>query len=162
MRNREDTGAAVLFILLGLGYLWAASRYSVGEISNPGPGFMPRLAGIVVLILAAYLSVSSWMDRRAKRIGSAQKEPAAAQRRESVKPIQVTLILIAYLAVMNFLGFPLSTFGAIFFSSRFMGLEGWRKPILLGVGTVVISYHLFVLALDVPLPAGKIWGFVIA
>ena len=158
MRHREETGVAVLFILLGLGYLWAGSSYSVGEISDPGPGFMPRLAGIVVLILAGYLGISSWIGRRAGPIGPAQKEPAAAQCREFVKPLQVTLILIVYLAVMNFLGFALSTFLAIFFSSRFMGLEGWRKPILLSVCTVVIAHLLFVLALDVPLPAGKIWA----
>jgi hypothetical protein len=66
--------------------------------------------------------------------------------------------LILYVAAMNYLGFALSTFLAIFLNSRFMGLEGWRKPVFLGIGTVVLAQFLFVFALDVPLPVGVIWG----
>jgi hypothetical protein len=88
----------------------------------------------------------------------AQEEGAPPGWKEAVQVAKVMTTLILYVAAMHYLGFALSTFLAICLTSRFMGLEGWRKPAFLGVGTVVLAQLLFVLALDVPLPVGIIWG----
>jgi hypothetical protein len=156
MRKKEEIGVTILFILIGLTYLLAATQYSVGDISNLGPGFTPRLLGAVFLILSGYLLVTGLIGRRGKDGKKFQADPEPGSK-VSVQVALVTLILVLYVAVMNFIGFALSTFLAIIFCSRLMGLEGWRKPTLLSVGTVVLTLLLFVFFLDIPLPAGRIW-----
>jgi len=158
MGRKADRWAAVVLLLLGLGYFLAATRYPVGEISNPGPGLTPRLLGILFILLSGYLLLMSWLGPQKKTPQPTHEEGEAPGCKESVGVTRVTAILIIYVAAMNFLGFALSTFLAIFLSSRLMGLEGWRKPAFLGIGTVVLAQLLFVLALDVPLPVGVIWG----
>ena len=158
MRKKEEIGVTIFFILIGLTYLLAATRYSVGEISNLGPGFTPRLLGVVFLILSGYLLVTGLIGRQEEGGKKFQTDPEPGGNAFAQVAL-VTLILALYVAVMNFIGFALSTFLAVIFCSRFMGLEGWRKPALLGVGTVVLTLLLFVFFLDIPLPAGGIWGW---
>jgi hypothetical protein len=158
MEQKEDRRAAVVLFLLGLGYLVAATQYPIGEISNPGPGFTPRLLGIIFTILSGYLLVKSFIGSPKETRQPAQEEGAPPGCKEAVQVAKVMTTLILYVAAMHYLGFALSTFLAICLTSRFMGLEGWRKPAFLGVGTVVLAQLLFVLALDVPLPVGIIWG----
>jgi hypothetical protein len=158
MGRKGDRRAAVVLLLLGLGYLLAATQYPIGEISNPGPGFTPRLLGIVFTILSSYLLVKSFIGPPKETRQPAHDGEASPGCKEAVQVTKVMTTLILYVAAMNYLGFALSTFLAIFLNSRFMGLEGWRKPVFLGIGTVVLAQFLFVLALDVPLPVGVIWG----
>jgi len=158
MGRKGDRRAAVVLLLLGLGYLLAATQYPIGEISNPGPGFTPRLLGIVFTILSSYLLVKSFIGPPKETHQPAHDGEASPGCKEGVQVTKVMTTLILYVAAMNYLGFALSTLLAIFLNSRFMGLEGWRKPAFLGIGTVVLAQLLFVLALDVPLPVGVIWG----
>jgi len=155
VRNKAE-GIVTLFILIcGLGYFLAATQYSIGKLDSPGAGLMPRLLGIAFVLLSASLLVTNWFGRRS------EPPPSPAHRERSPKlktPLQVTVILILYVAAIPPLGFILSTFLAIFFTARFMGLEGWRKPVLLSLGTVAFAHLLFVLLLDVPLPVGALWG----
>ena len=153
MRNKAE-GIVTLFILLcGLGYFLAATQYSIGKLDSPGPGLMPRLLGIAFVLLSASLLVTNWLGRRS---GPA---PSPAHREQGLKtPLQVTVILVFYVAALQPLGFALSTFLAIFLAARCMGLEGWGKPVILSLGTVALAHLLFVWLLDVPLPAGAVWG----
>ena len=155
MRNKAE-GIVTLFILIcGLGYFLAATQYSIGKLDSPGPGLMPRLLGIAFVLLSASLLVTNWLGRRS----GPPPSPAHRERSLNLKtPLQITVILIFYVAALQPLGFALSTFLAIFFTARFMGLEEWRKPVMLSLGAVAFAHLLFVLLLDVPLPAGTIWG----
>lgn len=158
MRKKEEIGVTIFFILIGLVYLLTATQYSVGEISSIGPGFTPRLLGVVFLFLSGYLLVTSLIGRQREGGKKLQADPEPGSK-ASVQVALVTLILVLYVAVMNFIGFALATFLAIFFCSRLMGLEGWRKPTLLSVGTVALALLFFVFFLDIPLPMGEIWGW---
>jgi putative tricarboxylic transport membrane protein len=155
MGNKTEAAVAVILILCGLGYFLAATQYPIGEQDNPGPGLMPRLLGIAFVLLSASLLVTNWLGRRS---GPPLSPPHRGESLKLKTPLQVTVILIFYVAALQPLGFALSTFLAIFFTTRFMGLEEWRKPVLLSLGTVALAHLLFVLLLDVPLPVGAVRG----
>ncbi|MBI5968550.1 MAG: tripartite tricarboxylate transporter TctB family protein [Deltaproteobacteria bacterium] len=151
MGKKAEVWAAVLSLIWGLSYLLAAMQYPGGELGSPGPGLMPCLLGLVFMGLSAYLLVT---NLRSKRIGSADQGPQSLR----LGPLwQLIAILTAYLVAILPLGFAFSTFLAILFMSRLMGLEGWVKPTVLSLITVILAHLLFVLALDVPLPLGAIW-----
>jgi putative tricarboxylic transport membrane protein len=155
MRDKAEAMVTLLVIICGLGYFLAATQYPIGKLDSPGPGLMPRLLGIAFIFLSTSLLVTNWLGRRSG------PPPSPAHKEQSLKlktPLQVTVILIFYVAALQPFGFALSTFLAIFFTARFMGLEGWWKPVIISVGTVGLVHLLFVLLLDVPLPVGAIWG----
>lgn len=155
-RNKGEIGVAIFLLIGGLAYLLAAIQYPMGEWAAPGAGLMPRLLGWVFIGLSAYLlGLNLFSISKRQRAIEAQ----GAGIPPSLKvPLLLTAILILYWAALLPLGFFLSTFLAMVVLSRYLGLEGWIKPILLGFGTVILFYLLFMLALDVPLPTGTIWG----
>lgn len=155
MSRKAEWVVYLLLILIGALYFLAAVQYPVGEATNPGPGLMPRIIGIVIIGLAGYLLVAAWLGRE-----SQQEKPKEEEGRgqERCTPLWVTIILILYAASLNLLGFALGTFLTVFIVGKVMGLEGWKKSLVLSVGVVVCAQLLFGFALDVPLPKGAIWG----
>jgi len=155
MRNWGEIGAATLLLTGGLVYLLAAFQYPLGELAAPGPGLMPRLLGWIFIGLSAYLLGSNFY-KKLENQGNAEASKAEPSFSFKV-PLQLLIILILYWAALTTLGFSLSTFLAMVFLSRLLGLAGWVKPIILGISAVALANLLFALALDVPLPLGTIW-----
>jgi putative tricarboxylic transport membrane protein len=155
MSRKAEWIVYLLLILIGALYFFAAFQYSIGEATNPGPGLMPRIIGIVFVALAGYLLVGDGLGHK-----SQPEKPKEEQGRgrESHTPLWVTIILIVYTATLNLLGFALGSFLAVFILGKIMGLEGWKKSMVLSIGVIVCAQLLFGFALDVPLPKGAIWG----
>ena len=155
MPRKAEIGFFAFLTLGGFLYFLASTHYPVGEMTNPGPGLMPRLLGIVLIGLSAYLLVREWLGRKPKE----KKTRGEAEcRRETKTPLWVVLVLVLYVATLNFFGFPLATFFVVFAAGKIMGLEGWKAPLLFSLCVVACAQLLFGFALDVPLPTGAIWG----
>ena len=59
LRNKQDFWSGVMFILLGLGFAWKATSYSMGTAARMGPGYFPHWLGIIMAILGAVILLSS-------------------------------------------------------------------------------------------------------
>ena len=149
-RDKNNLIAGACLAVFGAYVITGASRVSYTSEVGPGPGFFPLWVGIGMVIFAAALMMFSFLP--------AKKQLAAASWRSALRA------LIGWLAVMV----AVFLFGRIGFSLSFILLTAFlicaldRRPIWLAVtvGVVLaVSFHLlFVLALDVSLPAGP-WGF---
>jgi hypothetical protein len=51
IKNLQDFLAGLLFLALGVGFGWAASRHALGSAADMGPGFVPLLLGLVLALL---------------------------------------------------------------------------------------------------------------
>jgi hypothetical protein len=51
LRNKQDFWSGVMFILLGLGFAWKATSYSMGTAARMGPGYFPHWLGIIIATL---------------------------------------------------------------------------------------------------------------
>ena len=123
----------------------------VSEV-GPGPGFFPLWLGIGLIIFASCLMLSSF--------------PAFIKQSPSDSPTWEASgrALAGWFGLMV----AIALFGPIGFSASFVVLTVFlivaldRRPFLLsvgvGIGLAAAFYLLFVIALDVPLPAGR-WGF---
>ena len=145
----------LLLVMTGALYLFAAFQYSVGEAMNPGPGMMPRILGVVFVVMAGCLLVMGWLSHKSQK-EKPNKEEAQGEKQYTI--LWVTMILIAYTAAMDFLGFATGSFLAVLGLGRVMGLEGWIRPIILSIVVAVCAQFLFGFVLDVPLPRGAIFG----
>lgn len=155
MSRKAEWVVYLLLILIGGLYFFAAFQYPIGEATNPGPGLMPRILGVVFVGLAGYLLVGAGLSHKSR-----QEKPLEAEGRgqETHTPLWVTIILLVYTATIDLLGFTVGSFLVVFILGKVMGLEGWKKAMVLSIGVVVCAQLLFGFALDVPLPKGVIWG----
>ena len=60
IRNPKDFYAGVLFMSFGLAALVIARSYPLGTAARMGPGYFPRVLGILLLGLGALLSLSGF------------------------------------------------------------------------------------------------------
>ena len=153
MGKKSELWMILLFLGFGILYLLAAVRYPMGDCLNPGPGLVPTLLALGFIGLSGYLLLARVMHARRRSQGEIEENGLGIKT-----PLQVVLVLAFYLLVLEPLGFIPCTFLAIWVISRIMGLEGWKKPILLSLGAVGAAFFIFSFLLDVPLPIGKVWG----
>ena len=66
LRNKQDFWSGVMFILLGLGFAWKATSYSMGTAARMGPGYFPHWLGIIMAILGAVVLLSSLRPKSQK------------------------------------------------------------------------------------------------
>ncbi|MBP1723967.1 MAG: tripartite tricarboxylate transporter TctB family protein [Deltaproteobacteria bacterium] len=137
--------ALVLFIVLGGAVMTQSTRLSLGNLHNPGPGFMPFLLGIAMVLLSgrSYLEISP--------IAAGEKMNDGQEK----KPILLIFGgLILYLALMDLLGFYVSTFLLLIYLMRTCGeKQYWRSLWISGI-TVIVVYVVFYKLFIIPFPEG--------
>lgn len=140
-------------VLLGIAYLIYNTQYPLGTLARPGPGIFPLILGsMVVLLASAQVIWAFWQRPKAKVNGTINgaQEGATNERR----PWLMSIIIAAYIAFLNLLGFYTCTFLLVIAGSRLMGARDWTRPVALAVGVLIFCYFLFDMWLRLPLPRG--------
>ena len=66
LRNKQDFWSGVMFTLLGLGFAWKATSYSMGTAARMGPGYFPHWLGIIMAVLGAVILLGSLRPKAEK------------------------------------------------------------------------------------------------
>jgi len=138
--NRSDLAVALLFLLLGL-LLWSsASAFPPGVGGLPGPGFFPRVIGIVMLAPAVALLAQAW------------RRPGPASGAARAKPVLFTVVLLAaYLALWDRVPFALRTLLLLALYLRCLG-QRWRTALQVAFVLTASVVAAFEYGLRVSLP----------
>jgi putative tricarboxylic transport membrane protein len=145
--SRDVTGAlfwlafAIFFSIQGL------TRLSLGTLHQPGPGFFPFWAGLVLAILSL-ISLCNSVKK---------SDTFSLSGLKSSKLLLVTGALLAYLLLLEMLGFLTVTFLFLFLLFR-IEYRGWLFSAVLALVGAGFSYALFQLWLKTQLPTGP-FGF---
>src|SRR5690242_21755229 len=59
-RNPKDFFAGALFIAIGIATILLSTRYTLGSAARMGPGYFPRILGILLIVLGGILVVRSY------------------------------------------------------------------------------------------------------
>ncbi len=151
MKN-NDQWSSLIWFLIGFGIASYAIKYGLGSVSNPGPGFVPFLAGMALAGLSLVVFFQQFSKRGKERV----KDLWIKTNWPTM--LMVMAALVAYTALFTFLGFLLDTFLLIAFLLRVMEPMSWKKVLAGSVGTALASYAIFQLWLQAQLPSG-ILGF---
>jgi len=119
----------------------------LGSLHHPGPGFFPFWGGVVLGLLSVVLIVGSF---RRGAVGS-------RLRPESSKPLVVIGALLAYLLLLESLGFVAVTFLFLLLLFRLERRSWTFSAVSAGAGAFA-SYVMFQLWLKTQLPTGP-FGF---
>jgi putative tricarboxylic transport membrane protein len=141
---------AAAFLLLSVAYGIGSLLLPMGTLERPGPGFFPL---IVALVMAALSSPLLWRFLCVKKPQPPGEHPfPRGPDLRRVLAMGGSLILFAVL--LQPLGYGISSallMGAVL---RLLGMRHWGRIALSAVLTTAISYWLFAILLDVPLPTG--------
>jgi hypothetical protein len=158
-----------LLVVLGAAFVVGSLQFEiVRESGEIGPGFMPFVSGILLVVFGAMVGVGTWWRVRptdgpdqsretpeAEPEEDAQSEDAGSQEdrwRYSVGPA-FGLLAVAILLI-PVLGFLVS-FGLLMFALvRFVEQEKTLSAALLSVGAVAAAWLIFIRFLQIPLPEG--------
>jgi hypothetical protein len=147
IRNQRDFYAGLLFMAFGVAALVMAYNYPLGTAARMGPGYFPRLLGILLVTLGA---VQGLLGLR----GKPDEKVAWHWRPLFILLLSVALfILIAPRLGMIAAGLILA-FVASFASAEFR----WREALVAGILLAVAAAALFVAGLGVPLPIWPVLG----
>jgi hypothetical protein len=136
------------FALLGLVTLLAASQITGGLEERLPPRTLPYTVGVIILLSGALLAIRSWRFRGEDPV---IKWP---DRRGTIRVLITLVSLGIYLAIMDPLGLPLSTFLYVSFTVWYLGKYRLWYPLLIGFLSGSISYLVFIYLLELSFPAG--------
>jgi putative tricarboxylic transport membrane protein len=148
--NREE-GSSLVWLGLAIIICIGSLRLSLGSFQNPGPGFFPFIAGLVMGVLAAMLYFQA---RRSASSAKETKQPLWTNHGGVKKIVLTTIALLVYAIGMDYLGFLISTFIFFVFLLRTIEPQRWGLVILESLLASGISYVIFEIWLQAQLPRG--------
>jgi putative tricarboxylic transport membrane protein len=127
-------------------------RLKLGAINNPGPGFFPFGAGLIMLILSLVALFQS-TTRRKKAEETTPQEP--------IRWWNIVIILVAitvYAFSLEKIGFLINTFLFICLMLKVVEPQTWRTAVIGGLITSIAANFVFNVIFQTHIPRG-ILGF---
>jgi len=140
MKLKKDQISS-LFLLIVAGIILISSvEASVGSLGEPGSGFVPFLAALLMGIFSLSSLVLSIL------MPAVEKEsPILSVREMNWRNLLMTLgALFAFPFLIRVLGFSLAVFGFMLFLAKAIEPRRWIWAVLFALSTTVACYLLFV------------------
>ncbi len=147
-----DRITAIVMLVFSIIVAVASWRMPQGAEFGPGVGFLPFWLGVVMAVLSATLLIQT-------AAGPARPGPRPFPASQALLNVGLVLAgLAAYIAVLNLLGFIVSTLFFITFLLGVVEKERWLKSAWVSLVATGALYVVFQILLDVKLPR-SVLGF---
>ncbi len=141
IRHPKDFVSGLIFVAFGLAAIIIGSNYSLGSAARMGPGYFPRILGILLILLGSALTL------RALKL---KGDPLPHWY---WRPIVVVLgSVIAFGLLVNHIGLVFSTIGLVFASSAASHEYRPKEALISGVLLAALSVGVFIFGLNLQLP----------
>ena len=144
MKHDTKIGSFLFFISTILCY--GSLRLGIGKPNDPGPGFFPFLAGLMIAILSWAIILSS--------LKKSQKNNPDEGALVSEKAALISVFLLLFGLLVEKAGFFVCTFFATLLMLRTNGIKKWHFLLWVGISTCLGIFLIFNLLLEVRLPLG--------
>jgi putative tricarboxylic transport membrane protein len=149
---RRDPFTGLFWLVISLLICLEAIHEGTGDYHNPGPGFLPFWSGAALGTLAIILIVKSLLKTTAEEGGSLWRGL------KWNKVVLCAVCLIVYAILLPKLGYLISTFGLMIILFGIIIRPKLWVQLVSAFVTVLITYFIFYLWLEVQLPRGLL-GF---
>jgi putative tricarboxylic transport membrane protein len=152
MINRDQL-SGFFWLAISIFVCVEAARVGIGSFRYQGPGFLPFWSGVMLSTFSIILVVTDTLRKHEKRnLKDLWKGTSWG------KVILVLILLLAYAFLLPTVGYLIATFGLIILLFGIVGKTRlWIKAVA-GIITVLATYIVFYVWLEVQLPKG-ILGF---
>ena len=136
VRSPKDLIAGLMFIAVGITAIAIASNYTLGTAARMGPGYFPRILGILMIVLGAIIALRSLRLRGPPLPGW------------KWRPVLVVLgSVVLFGLVVNRLGLVLSTILLIMMSSAASTEFRPKEAVISGALLAALAVGVFVIGL---------------
>ncbi len=126
-----------------------ALRLGIGTLHTPGPGFLLFWSGILLAILAIILRLLDYSKKKDRG-----RTLDLWKGLKWHKVISVAISLFIYILLLPRIGYLIMTFGLLVFLFRIVERSKPGAEVVFALITVIATYLLFYVWLDVQLPRG--------
>ena len=141
----------VVIFWIGLSLLVTVLSYKLGlgRFHSPGPGLLPFILGILLLIISFYLLIISLVKKNGKQEIPKEK----ASQIDFVKISLVLISLFVYALLLEKLGYLITTFLLLIILFRSAGSKRWSSVLIASTLAVFLTYFVFT-SFGLRFPAG--------
>ncbi|MBP1730713.1 MAG: tripartite tricarboxylate transporter TctB family protein [Deltaproteobacteria bacterium] len=147
--QKTDFVSAIFWLIFAGLVCTLSYRLQLGTLREPGPGFLFFFCGLALGIMSLVMLFSSLRKR-----GAWTPLALLFKGLNVGKMIFVVLSLFFYVAILEALGFILTTFLLFIFLLKGIERKGWRLSLLTSAVVTVCCYLLFEFWLETQLPQG--------
>ncbi len=129
-----------LFVMVFAYRLGLEEKQELEGIHNPGPGLMPFLSALLLLLIGLYLLFAPLLKKRWDKIAAGVEEKG--ERVNYGKMILVLGSLFGYAFLLEPLGYLVTTCLALLLLFKSMGTR-WGSSVFASVTTTLLTYFVF-------------------
>lgn len=155
MREKSNQVSSFIGLLVSSGFCILSYQLGLGNLHQPGPGFFPFLAGCILGLLSILQLIKEWINASA----NISPQNMRSERIKIRNFLELILATFLYGALLERVGFLLTTMGLIFVTRYSFGVKDWKRNIFIGFLTALIVYLGLEKFLKIRLPRGLISFF---
>jgi hypothetical protein len=141
IKGPKDFWAGILFIALGIFALAVGSNYTLGTAARMGPGYFPRILGILLIVLGGIITFNGL------------RVPGDPVPPFKWRPTLVILgSVVLYGIIIQSLGVAISTVFLIVAASAASHEFRWKEALIAGVLLSTLAVFVFIKGLGLQLP----------
>lgn len=150
MNKKYEIVPAIFWIFLSIFVVVSSYKLKLGSFHNPGPGLMPFLLGLLLLLVSIFIAGRSFSK---KQTGNDIAEEIVPSKVNFGKLVLVSGSLVIYALLVERLGFLVSTLLLLLFLFKAAGVPKWKFVLAASVFTVIVIYLIFT-SLGIRFPKG--------
>jgi putative tricarboxylic transport membrane protein len=155
---RKETIVTAILLVYSLAYFLGSFRLDLGTLDNPGCGVIPRVVGLLLLILAA-VNLQRLFRGRGSGSGALQT-PAEDLDYRAV--LGMIACVVAYPLLLSRLKFLPATFLIVFVMFQALRYRRAVGSALIAAGVTLATFLIFTKILGVVFPSGTLEHYVYA
>lgn len=155
MRTLSNTNVNVIsgLVSLILGALFYILTYGFPDIETDilGPGFLPKLYSILLVIFGLILIINAIVKRKR------EANEVKSTNYSYLYGLASMLIVFVYILVLPYIGFYISTILVMLALLYFLKIRNYIILFSVSLGTVIFLFTIFEKLLKVPIPSGSLF-----
>ena len=141
IKSPQDFGAAIILIVIGVAGLWFGRDYEMGTVSRMGPGYMPLLLSIGLVIFGGVIAL------RAVTVNGPPIE-----RGLWYPSVLILAAVLVYALLIDTAGLAVTIFVVTMLAAFASAQVKWKEAVALGIGLAIFCVLVFVYGLRQPIP----------
>jgi hypothetical protein len=146
IRNPKDFYAGLVFILVGIAFIWLARDYGFGTARRMGPAYFPIVLSGILICIGLVIGV---------RGVAVTEDPPQGFTFKGLALVTISTVMFGVL--VRTAGVPVATAVLVCISAAASQRFNWKPTLVLAIGLAVFCVVVFVYALGLPMPVRGPW-----
>jgi len=149
--KRRDLYAGLLMVFVGIGTVLQARVYEIGTLTHMGPGFLPQILGVILVLLGVCIGFAAPHEAVAET-GLAIPGETTREAFDLRGGLAIASGVFAFIVLGAYAGLVPATFACVFIAALGDRSGTWKGALLLAAVVTVAGCVLFVYVFKIFFP----------